>query len=89
MNGLPSLSLHGDVSVMTAATQNRRAPLGLFADKPWPRLYDRIIEVLRVRRYSRRTEDACVHWIRCFVEFLAQARRRAQEVREISFDPES
>ena len=27
-------------------------PLGFFPDKPMPRLYDRILEVLRVRHYS-------------------------------------
>jgi len=48
---------------MTATTQQRRPPLGLFPDKPAPRLYDRIVEVLRVRHYSRRTEKAYVHWI--------------------------
>jgi len=44
-------------------------PLGLFPDTPAPRLYDRIIEVLRVRHYSRRTEEAYIHWIRRFIEF--------------------
>lgn len=42
---------------MTTATRRRRTPLGLFADKPVPRLYDRIVEVLRVRHYSLRTEE--------------------------------
>jgi len=54
---------------MSTAAQQRRTPLGLFADKPAPRLYDRIVEVLRVRHYSRRTEDAYVHWIRRYIEF--------------------
>lgn len=44
-------------------------PLGLFADGPRPRLYHRIIEVLRVRHYSRRTEEAYIHWIRRYIEF--------------------
>lgn len=44
-------------------------PLGLFADRPRPRLYHRIVEVLRVRHYSRRTEEAYTHWIRRYVEF--------------------
>jgi integron integrase len=43
--------------------------LGLFPDQPAPRLYDRIIELLRIGRYSRRTEEAYVHWIRRFIEF--------------------
>ncbi len=54
---------------MTTLTQQRRPPLGLFPDKPAPRLYDRIVEVLRVRHYSRRTEEAYVHWIRRYIEF--------------------
>ena len=40
------------------------APLGLFPGRWAPRLYDRVVEVLRTRHYSRRTEDACVGWIR-------------------------
>jgi hypothetical protein len=35
---------------MTAVTQHRRSPLGLFSDQRSPRLYDRIVEVLRVRQ---------------------------------------
>jgi len=49
----------GEASAMSTATQQqRRSPLGLFPDKSAPRLYDRIVEVLRVRHYSRRTEEA-------------------------------
>jgi site-specific recombinase XerD len=66
---------------MTAATQRRRPPLGLFADKPTLclydhiglfdhiGLYDHIVEILRVRHYSRRTEEAYLHWIRRYIEF--------------------
>lgn len=54
---------------MTATTQQRRSPLGLFPDKPAPRFYDRMVEVLRVRHYSRRTEDAYVYWIRRYIVF--------------------
>lgn len=46
--------------MMSTAIRQRRSPLGLFPDKPAPRLYDRIIEVLRVRHYSRRTEEAYI-----------------------------
>jgi hypothetical protein len=48
---------------MQPRAPHRSAPLGLFADRPSPRLYDAIIEVMRVRHYSRRTEEAYVHWI--------------------------
>ena len=54
---------------MSAATQGIRLPLGLFAGQPSPRLYDRIVEVLRARHYSRRTEEAYLHWIRRFILF--------------------
>jgi len=43
--------------------------LGLFPDRPAPRLYDRIVEVFRVGHYARRTEEACLHWIRRYIEF--------------------
>ncbi len=46
--------------VMNNSTANRRSPLGLFPDQPIPRLYDRMVEVLRTRHYSRRTEEAYV-----------------------------
>lgn len=47
----------------------QRAPLGLFPDQPQPRLYDHFIEQIRVRHYSRRTEQAYIHWIRRFLQF--------------------
>jgi site-specific recombinase XerD len=50
--------------------------LGLFPDKPAPRLYDRIVEVLRVRHYRRRTEQAYVHWIGRFIKFHRQRHPR-------------
>lgn len=54
--------------------------LGLFPGQSSPRLYDRIIEVLRVRHYSRRTEEAYVHWIRRYIEF--HQRRHPRELSE-------
>ncbi len=68
-------------AAMTTTIQQRRAPLGFFPDKPVPRLYDRIVEVLRVRHYSRRTEDAYVHWIRRYIEF-----HQHQHPRELAED---
>ena len=54
----------------------RRPPLGLFPDRPQPRLYDRIVEVFRVHHYSKRTEEAYVHWIRKYIDFCAPAHPR-------------
>jgi hypothetical protein len=54
---------------MNAPASVRRPPLSLFPDGQGPRLYDRLIEVLRVHHYSRRTEEAYVGWIRRFIQF--------------------
>ena len=55
----------------------RRSPLGMFPGQPTPRLYDRVVEVLRTRHYSRRTEQAYIHWIRRFILSFTPARIRA------------
>jgi len=55
--------------ISSATGAQRSAPLGLFTGHPTPRLYDRVIEVLRHHHYSRRTEEAYVGWIRRFVQF--------------------
>lgn len=34
-----------------------------------PRLLDRVHEAVRRRNFSRRTEEACVHWIKRFIYF--------------------
>jgi hypothetical protein len=54
--------------------------LGLFPGKPAPRQYDRIVEVPRVRHYSRRTEEAYLHWIRRFILF--HDRRHPRQLAE-------
>ena len=54
---------------MNNSAADRRSPLGLFPGQPAPRLYDRVVEVLRTRHYSRRTEEAHLHWIRRFLLF--------------------
>ena len=51
-------------------------PLGLFPDRPQPRLYDRVVETLRVHHYSFRTERAYVQWIRRFLEFHGKRHPR-------------
>ena len=57
------------VGVMNNSSTDRRSPLGLFPAEPTPRLYDLVVEVLRTRHYSRRTEPTCIHWIRRFMRF--------------------
>jgi len=47
----------------------RPAPLELVPGQHSPRLYDHVVEVLRTRHYSRRTEEAYVQWIRRFLLF--------------------
>jgi integron integrase len=47
----------------------RPPPLGLFADRPVPRLYDRAVQVLQTKHYSPRTQKSYLGWIRRFIEF--------------------
>ena len=54
---------------MKIVGSDRRSPLGLFLGQPTPRLYDCVVEALRSRHYSRRTEEAYLHWIRRFLAF--------------------
>ncbi len=42
---------------MGTSDANRQSPLGLFPGQPMLRLYDRVVEVLRARHYSRPTEQ--------------------------------
>ena len=48
---------------------SHQSALGLFPGRPTPRLYDRVVEALRTRHYSRRTEEAYIHWILRFILF--------------------
>ncbi len=61
---------------MNNSTADRPLPLGLLVGQPVPRLYDRVVEILRTRHYSRRTEQAYVHWIRRFILFHAPTHPR-------------
>jgi len=61
---------------MDHATALRRSPLGVFPGQPTPRLYDRVVEVPRALHYSRRTEEAYLHWIRRLLVFHHGAHPR-------------
>ena len=54
---------------MNDSAADRRLPLALFPGQSAPRLYGCVVEVLRTRHYSRRTEEAYLHWIRRFLLF--------------------
>jgi integron integrase len=49
-----------------------------------PKLLDRVREAIRTRHYSRRTEDAYVHWIRRFILFHNKVHPSTIASREIS-----
>ena len=49
-----------------------------------PRLLDQVRAAIRVRHYSRRTEDTYVHWIRRFILFHAKRHPRDMGEREIT-----
>jgi len=52
------------------STQNVAASAGLGSGQtPEPRLLDRVRETVRLRHYSRRTEEAYATWIRRFIVF--------------------
>jgi integrase-like protein len=44
------------------------------AEAPKPRLLDRVREAIRARHYSRRTEKACVDWIKRYIFFFHHKR---------------
>lgn len=54
---------------MNDCAPNCRPPLGLFPGQSAPKLYDRVVEVLRTRHYSRCSEEAYLHRIRRFLLF--------------------
>jgi hypothetical protein len=56
----------------------------LFPGQPTPRLYDCVVEALRTRDYSRRTEEAYLHWIRRFLVFHNGTHPR--EMAEMDFN---
>ena len=79
LSGIIVAGRRKDVSrlgVVNTAGTDRQSPLGLFPEQPKPRLYDCVVEGLRTRHYSRRTEQAYIHWIRRFISFHAPNRPR-------------
>ena len=49
-----------------------------------PRLLDQVRGAIRARHYSRRTEDAYVHWIRRFIVFHGRRHPRELGAAEIT-----
>lgn len=54
---------------MNNSPAERRSPLGLLPGHPAPRLYDRVVEILRARHYSVRTPQTYCHWATRFIHF--------------------
>ncbi len=61
-------------------TTQVRSPLGSFPGRATARLYDSLVQALRVRHYSRRTEEAYIHWIGRFIRF--HQRRHPRQLAE-------
>jgi len=59
-----------------SAPNPAREPLGLTDLSGAPRLYDRIVEVMRARHYSPRTITAYTHWIGRYVRYHAPTHPR-------------
>ena len=68
---------------MNNSVADRRSPLGLFLGQPAPRLYDGVVEVLRTRHYSRRTQRAYLRWIHRLLLFHTGAHPRKQAESEV------
>ena len=49
-----------------------------------PKLLDQVRSVIRMRHYSRRTEDSYVHWIRRFILFHGKRHPSEMGEREIT-----
>ena len=49
-----------------------------------PKLLDRVRDAIRVRHYSRRTEEAYVHWIRRYIVFHGKTHPAQMGAAEIS-----
>ncbi|MDO8680368.1 MAG: phage integrase N-terminal SAM-like domain-containing protein, partial [Acidobacteriota bacterium] len=49
-----------------------------------PKLLDRVREAIRTRHYSRRTEEAYVHWIRRYIVFHGKAHPSTLGAEQIS-----
>jgi Phage integrase, N-terminal SAM-like domain len=69
---------------MNQLRSERRSPLGLCPGQAKQRLYDCVLEALRSRHYSRRTEEAYLHWIRRFLAFHSGAHPRALPERDLN-----
>jgi integron integrase len=54
---------------MNCFTADRRSPLGLLPGHPAPRLYDGVVEIMRARHYSVRTQQTYCHWVKRFINF--------------------
>jgi integrase len=48
-----------------------------------PRLLDQVRDRMRRKHYSRRTEEACVHWIKRFIFFHGKRRPRERGAAEV------
>jgi hypothetical protein len=56
----------------------------MFPGQPTPRLYDCVIEALSTRHYSRRTEEAYLHWIRLFLVFHNGTHQREMAEKDVN-----
>jgi len=57
---------------------------------PPPKLFNRVRDAIRVRHYSRRTEEEYVHWIRRYIVFHKKVHSSTLGAPEITaFSPGS
>jgi integron integrase len=61
-----------------------RAPLGLFPDRPTPRLHDHVLRVMKTRHYSPRTIESYLGWIRRFIAFFDGRHPRSLDEEDVA-----
>jgi hypothetical protein len=69
---------------MNASASAPGSPLRSLPGQPTLRLYDCVGEALRSRHCSRRTEEACLHWIRRFPAFHSSTHAGELSEREVN-----
>lgn len=73
--------------VARSSNDRRACPTVSFQDHPGgrpPKLLDHVRHAIRVRHYSRRTEEAYVYWVRRFIVFHRKRHRSEMGALEVS-----
>lgn len=65
-------------------SSGKREPMGLYPGGGRPMLYDRLVEVMRAKHYSFRTQKAYVHWIGRYLRFHDYVHPRLLDAQDVN-----